>query len=81
MSFRTCRKARGSVILRVRDLGVGAVPAAAGGVDVGGAVEAVVVAVSDGTGFTQGNVKAITTCPRLYCTPNRLIDTALKSHS
>ena len=49
MSFRTCRKARGSVILRVGNFGVGAVPAAAGGVDVGSAVEAVVVAVGDGT--------------------------------
>ena len=52
LSFRTCRKARGSVILRVGDLGVGAVQAAAGGVDVGGAVEAVVVSVGDGTGTT-----------------------------
>ena len=58
MSFRTCRKARGSVILRVRDLGVGAVPTAAGGVDVGSAVEAVVVAVGNGTGTVEGNIEA-----------------------
>ena len=44
MSFRTCRKARGSVILGVREFGVGAVQAAIGVIDVGGAVEAVVVA-------------------------------------
>ena len=58
MSFRTCRKARGSVILRVGNFGVGAVPAAAGGVDVGSAVEAVVVAVGNGTGTVEGNIEA-----------------------
>ena len=69
MSFRTCRKARGSVILRVRDLGVGAVPAAAGGVNVGGAVEAVVVAVGDGTGSLGRGYKASVRSPRLQCGP------------
>ena len=58
MSFRTCRKARGSVILGVREFGVGAVQAAIGVIDVGGAVEAVVVAVGNGTGTVEGNIEA-----------------------